>query len=566
MKELIHSKKQLTVSIIFGLMILAGITLCIPFVDNIAIHYIELFFHKTLRDPARWIDVLQHSSKLCIFILCLIYFFAYIKKGIEIRGLINQRILEIKDKHYAKQTLHIFAGLCVFLFIVYFNIITANYFYADDVFRNYGGNRSWIGFSRYISEFFSIFIHNNLKLNDIAPFTQFISIVISAFTILLLSIALTDEINVKNCLALSIIFIAPFYAENISYRFDCLYMTMALFFSAIPFLFIENKKSFISISIISLLLTCCSYQAALPIYILCTIYLFAKKTIRNEDTKQNWNFALQAVISFVIALVLFKLLFMNKMSNTSDDYFSTKISISAIIPNTINYLKTTFTLNGGILSKLLFIVSIFLLFINLLKKSNKILNTILVIILIPFSYILSFGPYLVFERTLFAPRALIGFNVFIALLLLANLKLSEKLFNKFAVITTVLSVYTCIIFMFTYGNCLKNQKDYEDFRVSLILNDLSEVSSANNNYNISIKNDIGLTEKNRIAVRNYPLIKKLISSRPSDGHIWNEEILNGYNFNCTAENRELTDDFILIKQTYYHDIYQNGNNFIVVLN
>ena len=66
MKELIHSKKQLAVSIIFGLMILAGITLCIPFVDNIAILYIELFFHKTLRDPARWIDVLQHSSKLCI--------------------------------------------------------------------------------------------------------------------------------------------------------------------------------------------------------------------------------------------------------------------------------------------------------------------------------------------------------------------------------------------------------------------------------------------------------------------------------------------------------------------
>ena len=177
MKELIHSRKQLLVSVIFALIILAGIVLCIPFFDKIAIHYIELFFHKTLRDPARWIDVLQHSAKLCIFIICLIYFFSYFNKGIQIRELINHRLIEVKQKYYSKKTILIFAGLCLFLFIVYFNIITANYYYADDVFRNYGGNRSWIGFSRYISEFFSILIHNNLKLNDIAPFTQFISII-----------------------------------------------------------------------------------------------------------------------------------------------------------------------------------------------------------------------------------------------------------------------------------------------------------------------------------------------------------------------------------------------------
>ena len=565
MKELIHSKNQLAVSIIFGLIILAGLTLCIPFVDNIAIHYIELFFHKTLRDPARWIDVLQHSSKLFIFILCLIYFFLYFKKGIEIRGLINQRIIEIKEKHYSKKALYIFTGLCVFLFIVYFNIITANYFYADDVFRNYGGNRSWIGFSRYISEFFSILIHNNLKLNDIAPITQFISILISAFTILILSIALTDKINIKNILALSIIFIAPFYAENISYRFDNPYMTVALLFSAFPFLFVNNKITFILSSVIGLLLTCISYQAALPLYILCTIYLFTKNYFKEQAFKENLSFAIQAIISFIIALLLFKLFFMNKMS--PDDYFSSKISLLALIPNTINYIKTTFIQNGGFLSKILFVISLLFTIIAAFKiqKNNRILNLLFIIVIISVAYILSFGPYLVFERTLFASRALMGFNTFIALIILANLEFSEHIKLKGALLLLCLTIYTCTVFMFTYGNCLKNQKDYEDFRLTLILNDLSEFTDKGTIYNISFENNIGLCEKSRIALRNYPLITHLLSKRPTDGHLWNEELLCSYNFKCTAEHTDLTEDYELVKSSYYQDIYQNNNDFIVVL-
>lgn len=565
MKELIHSKKQLVITVFFSLFILAGICLCIPFVDNIAIHYIELFFHKTLRDPARWIDVLQHSAKLFMFILCLIYFFSYINKGIEIRVLMIQRIQEIKEKFYSKNALHFFAVLCIFLFIVYFNIITANYFYADDVFRNYGGNRSWIGFSRYISEFFSILIHNNLKLNDIAPITQFISILISAFTILILSIALTDKINIKNILALSIIFIAPFYAENISYRFDNPYMTVALLFSAFPFLFVNNKITFIFSSVIGLLLTCISYQAALPLYILCTIYLFTKNYFKGNDFKQNILFALHAIISFVIALLLFKILFMNKMS--PDDYFSSKISLSALLPNTINYIKTTFIQNGGLLSKILFVISLLFTIIAAFKnqKNKRILNLVFIIVILLVAYILSFGPYLVFERTLFASRALMGFNVFIAFIILADLEFSKHIKLKGAPLLLCLTVYSCIIFMFIYGNCLKNQKDYEDFRLTLILNDLSEFTDKGTTYNISFENNIGLCEKSRIAIRNYPLIAHLLSKRPTAGHLWNEELLCSYNFKCTAEHVDFTDDYELVKSSYYQNIYRNENTFIIVL-
>ncbi len=568
MCEFIKSKKQLAVTIIFSLIILFGIVVSFTFVDKIVLHYVEIFFHKTLRNPARWIDIIQNTSRICIFVLCLIYYLCYIKQGIVLKSKITERISELKNQYLCKRTVILFSALCLFFFIAYYSIITANYFYADDVFRNYGGNRSWIGFSRYISEFGSIFLHNSLNLNDIAPLTQFIAIVVASVTVMILSVALTETVKIKNLLGLTLIFIAPFYAENISYRFDCPYMALSLLFSAVPFLFRKEKISFMFVSFLGLLLTSFSYQAALTLYILCTIYIFAKNYIKGENLKENLSFVLRAVLSFVIAMIVFKLFFMNKMTNDADDYFSTKLSLSAFIPNTIQYIKMTFTLNGGLLSKALFVLSIIILAFAVLKSSKKkILNLLFIFAIIAVAYALSFGPYLVFERPVFASRAFMGFNTLIALLLLANIEITDSTESatKFSICLSSLTVYSCIVFMFAYGNCLKNQKDYEDFRTQLIISDISNYMEKGETYNINYTGKIDHCKKSRIAIRNYPLIKMILPNTLTQGSSWTDEILNGYNLKITHESEQLTEDFELLKENYYHKIYKYNNSFIVVL-
>ena len=569
MKVLINSKKEIFISCIFSLLILFGIIICIPIIDYIVLNYVEIFFNKKLRDPGRWIDILQNTSRLCIFILCLIYFLKYVDIGKSLKLQINDRFIEIKNQFLSKQSIILFISLFIFLFIGYYNIITANFFFADDIFRNYGGNRSWIGFSRYISEFGSIIIHNNLKLNDIAPLTQFISIILSAITIFVLSISLTENLSIINLFTLSIIFLFPFYAENISYRFDCIYMTISIFFSSIPFLFKADKKTYTFMSIICLLLTCISYQAALPIYILSVIFIFSNDIINDRLNKTSLHFVLISICSFIFALVFFKLFFMNKINNTSDDYFSSSIKVSAIISNSINYLKQTFYLCGGLLTKGLFIFSIAIFFFKTLftKMENKGIKTLLIFVLFLLAYILSYGPYLVFEKPVFAPRAYIGFNCFVSFVLLGSLNFFNnfKKKNSFTKVISILTSYSCIIFMFTYGNSLKNQKDYENFRTQLILSDLANDVKDSANINVCITGTIGHCKKNRIALRNYPLIKTLINVRPSQGHIWNEELLNSYNFVCTCNNVEKTDDFIIICDNIYHTIYNHENDYIVQL-
>ena len=64
----------------------------------------------------------------------------------------------------------------IVLYIVFFKVIDADFLFQDDVFRHYKGDRSWIEFSRYLSEFFSIIVHTSISISDCAPLLFFLSI------------------------------------------------------------------------------------------------------------------------------------------------------------------------------------------------------------------------------------------------------------------------------------------------------------------------------------------------------------------------------------------------------
>ena len=570
MQNFIKSKKQLAVTILLAISLLFRVLVSITYIDKMILGCVQVIFNKTLRKPERWIDILQNTASLAAFALILVYFLTFTPYGKLLRVNMRQIFSEYKKSYFNFITLNRLIFLSAFLFMAYFGIIRSNYFYSDDIFRNYGGNRSWIGFSRYISEFGSILIHNSLRLSDVSPLTQLIAIVISAITLIVLSISLTGSLKIKNLLALSIIFISPFYSENISYRFDSPYMAMSLFFSAIPFLFKKDSACFVFVSLLGLIFTCMSYQAALPLYILVTIFLFIKNFVDGKNIRKNIIFSAKAVISFVAALVIFKIFFMNKMTNKDTDYFSTRIMISAFAPNLITYIKTTFSLNGGLLTKSLSSIAVVSAIFATTRSSkrNKFLSCAVIVMLIILSYSLSFGPYLIFERPIFKSRAFMGFNSFMALIMLMNINFpgkDKKGSNRLQAVIVTLYVYSCLVFLSVYGNCLKNQNDYENFRVGLILQDLSEMASKNSQINVSFIGSLDLCEKNRIALKNYPLIEKIIPILPTESSSWNYALLNGYNFNCKSSYTKLTPDYSLMKETTYHDIYQKEDDFIVML-
>lgn len=564
-----RAKKQILLLVAILSLVALEIAAHFSFVDSLIIKNVEAFFHKTLRDPARWIDIIQHTTALAIFALLNVYFLNYIAFGVKIKSAVAGEFSKIRPALFNKKAAVCFGVGCALLFVAYFNLMTAHFYYADDVFRNYGGSRSWIGFSRYVSEFLSILVHNNIRLNDIAPLSQFVAIAIAGVAIVVLSFALAGQAGAKNVLALSVIFMAPCYAECMAYRFDSPYMAISLLFAAIPFLFYRDKNVFCYVSVVCLILTCASYQAALSLYILAAIYLFAKDLLETGDVKKSLERPLMAALCFIAALLLFKLCFMNKMGDGSGRGFSSQVSLAALPGNALAYVKTAFVFHGGTLSKALFALSIVLLIVGFVKRArgNKIVAFVFIAALLLVASVLSYGPYLVFARPVMAARAFMGFNAFVALVLLACVNLSGERagLRRLSLAIAVLSVYSFAVFAFTFGNFLKNQKEYENFRVQMIIADIAQNVQKGDDVSVSFEGKMDLCDKNRIALRNYPMIQKMCYLMPSETALWNEELFNGWNFKCKAADNRLSDKYVLVKQTFYHDLYKNNNDFIVVL-
>lgn len=267
-------------------------------------------------------------------------------------------------------------------------------------------------------------------------------------------------------------------------------------------------------------------------------------------------------------MLIFKLFFMNTISNNSDDYFSSKTGFFYIFTNSFTYLKTTFSLFGNKLMKVLWISSIIcFLFVSVKQsKRNKFITIFISIITILVSYLLSYGPYLIFERPVMLARAFMGFNAFIALVLMsiANYIEIKKSYCMQAIL--IFLIYSAIVFQYTYGNCIINQKEYENYRIQLILNDLSSITTnKENDYKIDIKGNIDFSKKNRIALKNYPLLKSMIPQTLRETSSWNDEIFNGYNFKCKQESLSLTEQFNCVIKNYYYVIYKCDNKIIIFL-
>lgn len=559
-----------TLSIVFlSLCFLGFVILALPPTCNLIITFVEQLMGRELRDPDRWIEIIQHCSTIALCVIALVFFLGLTKKGNDFACLIKQESHPFLQFLCSRSFVIMSVGTFAFYFLCFYKLIDSDFYYADDLWRSFDGSRSWIGFSRYVSEFLSIVLHNNVYLPDIVPLTQFISLAVYSFSTILLAWLVTEgNITVGFLLICSLLFLSPFNAQNLSYRFDSPYMALAAFFPMVPFLFKKEKKSFVFISIISLILCCMSYQSGTSIYILLAIFLATSLWLKKESYQKIFTFVGLSVFSFALALVLFKLLFMNTINNGADSYSAT-VSLSVMPQNFKTYLLNTIPSFGGLWIKGFVAISILVALVLGIKVSrqNKLVTAIFLIVMGFLSLFLSFGPYLIFAKPLFSPRAFTGFSMLITLV---GISLYKNLFvsgggKKALLVPAFCLVYGCIVFQFAYGVALAEQKQYQDFRVEHLLSDLSQHSIQDEKNYVSFSGSIGLSGGIGVNSDTFPLINQLISVVPSGGGIWNDDLLSSYNFNCEDEYLSENPGWPLLKSSYYHDIYGEGNHFFIVL-
>ena len=486
---------------------------------------------------------------------------------------INDCLREIDFRSFLKPS---FILLGVYLLGI-LTIIRANYAYIDDVWREAAGFRQWFIWSRYVSEVLSIFIHGDTRLTDISPMPQLLAAVFLTASSVILVYVLTRKITVVRLLACIPLGLSPYFLECLSYKFDAPYMALSVLASVFPFLFIARKKIFLFISIISLLIMCMTYQAASGIYLMIVVILcFHDWNSRRTTVKEIYAFGGIALFAFCFAMLFFKFVLMKP---TEDDFYALTALLPApqIISGALNNIKDYVALinhDFGIIWKTGIIIVLLFFIAKSVRCSaqRKILSFFISILAIAVSFILSYGLYILLAKPLYAPRAMFGFGVFLAILCIYVVTDYKKLAVAF-----VFALNWCFfIFAFSYGNALAEQARYANFRISIILHDISVLyPDANKDIQfMQFDNSVDLPPSIKNIAKNNPVIERLVPNRLSKGfldyfHSTTDNIalyINDGAFNLNQKFINLDSlNLPVVLDSYYHTVKGDRNHVLIVL-
>jgi hypothetical protein len=549
--------------------IICSVLVLFPQVQVRIINLAEIYLiHRKVNFYAQWMHTLSAWARGCISIIIIFDFFVVTKTGKKLFSQITGEILELLSKIDFRlfiKPLLLVTGVCLF---GYLSIIRADFSYIDDLARAVEGYHGWNGWSRHIADILSTFIHADPNLTDISPLPQILAALITgASTVLLVHIFCNGNFSLTALLAGISLGLFPYFLETISYKFDAPYMALSVFFSIVPFVFIDSKKAFIFSSITSLLIMCMTYQASSGIYIVVTLLLcYRDWNYKRKSVTEILLCAGYAAGSFCVAMIFFRLVFMLPGSGSG---FSTEmLPIDQLIPGILLNWKTyVITMYGdfGFIWKILIIfICVLFVFLSIKRSSQKKhLASGVSLVIITLSFFLSYGVYFLLKSPSYAPRALLGFSVFIAILGICIVSDHNK--SKVAALSVLALNWCFLAFAFSYGNALADQKRYTDFRVELLLQDLSSLfpDRDKSNMPIAMENTIGFGPVTENISKHYPIIKRLV---PSNRHYHTYIYLSEY-FHWGRGTSETTapPDMPVLLESYYHTIRSNGEHIRVIL-
>lgn len=307
---------------------------------------------------------------------------------------------------------------------------------------------------------------------------------------------------------------------------------------------------------------CMLYQAAINVYLVLSGFIFWKKFISKTDEK-SFSFLGYAVLALIIVLISYKYVFSFPIENKNNRYYSVVLDsnfLVSVLNNIKSYIKYSWLYYGNSFSKFLFICGIFVFIFESVchSKINAFITIIFSILGLSIVYILSFGFYLVFSKTLFSARAFMGFNVIMpCLLLLFSCEFKHKKIVSFII---GLIFYSNVCFFYTFANCLKVQQTYVDFKTTLLLAKLNDVCDSDKVYNIAFRGTAGYSDEIKQEICQYPIIRDLIPEFYT-GTSWGHYLFAFNNFII----KELEDIPAMPKiyETKYFDIYKEDLNILV---
>ena len=372
------------------------------------------------------------------------------------------------------------------IYLVAFSaMLIANVHYADDVARTVSGYPGWSAFSRYIDTVASYGLFADTYLTNIAPLPQLIAILLSAVSSLVVVCVVSGREIFRErwtrwifrVVATTPLVLCPYFLECMAYQYDAVYMALSVFFAVFPLVFRKRSRLLYMVTLaVGMLGACMTYQASLGIYLTLVVFLTIKDWNEAEKGKasESLKFAAWSAGGFLVSLLFFQKFLMR----VRDVYVSNEVpEASSFFAQFSGHLEQYFSLLTSDFRALwlglmiAIAVGAGVLFV-VRSKRNKIFAGAIALVGIIVMTLAVYAPYSVLEKPLFATRAMYPIGACVAAL--GIYAVSGK-FRKVMLLPVAVLAWCFFVFALTFGNMLKEQNDYRDMQVGMVMSDLNEI-------------------------------------------------------------------------------------------
>ncbi|WP_026488649.1 glucosyltransferase domain-containing protein [Butyrivibrio sp. XBB1001] len=464
-------------------------------------------------------------------------------------------------------------GILFFIYLIAFSsILRADFNYADDIMRKYIGYHGWMDWSRWTTTILSNVMHADWDLIDISPFPQIIACLFLAVSSLMLVkvFSKTGKVSFMNLLASLAVGLCPYFFGCISFKYDSPYMAMSIMVSILPFLFRKSGyKKFYIISLICLLLMITTYQTSSGIYPTIVVFLAVDMFCEDEELKDIGKFIGVSMLAFVSALLIFAFILMQPGDTAI-------VPVNRILSTIVYRYIDMYRLVAVDFRKLwLFFIGLAGLFylyeIFCETKRNKIVSVLLGCAASFLSSVFVWNVMLIMSRDSIDARGMLGLGTLIAIIFIKLSCLSRPTLSKLC----FLIVNWCFfVYALAYGNAMKEQGRYTDFRMQVLISDLNTLDYNEKELKcLGVTGDIGYSPVITKMNNHYDYVRKLLSYNVQDdpSFLFGEGF---YLYNYFGLNTRFTYDEVLdfeklnlplVIDNMYETVYANDEYVYVKL-
>lgn len=358
-----------------------------------------------------------------------------------------------------------FLMLLTLAYVLYlFPYITSQHYFMDDNVRVIIGNPDWGWQGRPLADYIMYFLSSNMKrITNLNPMPLLLSMGLLLSVIYYIIKKHINSIQIKLLIPYFFIIGNPFFVHNLLYQYDSSLMISAMSLAIFAFFYEDtNKIKENGIIILSLIASLSLYQPCANIYLALIAGNFLIKIKKHHSLKDLYG----EILKFCVSTVLYYLIIMKILGfSTPRSHFlslSHPFEIIKMTFNKVEFFISSLFLNIPVMQFSLIIIFSCMFLVTISKEiiKEKKLHYRILLILSPFALFLSlWGGLLLIKEPLIQPRE---FVVFSAILFIVSFSVVQVYSNQILSILVLLLVVFSFGFSYNTYNVFKEQKQFEE--------------------------------------------------------------------------------------------------------